>query len=107
MSYPIVDHKGSPGCVKVAVIERQQILIFFLDALNNMGFALWKIPNVSFVQSIDFICAVLVDRSNENFALINIAPFCLVLGQSSQSSEVFSVFPSRGQDVQPDASEAL
>ena len=77
MSDPVINIESRAGSIKVAIIEREKILVLVCQSLNRMRLAFGEVPDVASVQDIDLILAALINGGDEDLTLVDIAPFCL------------------------------
>ena len=83
MGYPVVQVESCASRIEVAIVKGEQVLVLIVKALNDMRFAFRKVPNITFVESIDFIPPILVDGCYKDLALVDIAPLRLHKGRSA------------------------
>ncbi len=103
MQYPVIDHKSGPDFVEVPVVEGEQVLVFVVQALDNVGYAFGKVPDVAGVELGDLVAAVGVDGGDEDAACVEETPFGLLTVSKpslSRGRDEVSVLP-------PDANAVL
>lgn len=76
MCDPVIDVERCASSLEVAFVEDEKILVLLGQTLDNMGFSLGEVPNVSFVQDLELVAAELIDSTNGNLTFIHVAPLC-------------------------------
>ena len=77
MGNPIIDVKCGSNRVKFAIIKGQQVLVLVIKALNGVRLALGEIPDVPYIEDVDFILAILIDCRDQDLASVNVTPLGL------------------------------
>jgi hypothetical protein len=65
----------SPSSLEVAVVERQDILVLIVEALDSVRLALGEVPDVSKAKFSRLMTALLIDSRDKNAAKKYLAPF--------------------------------
>lgn len=66
-----------PDSVKITIVEDQEKFILILQALNSVGGSLGEVPDITDVESVDLVLAILVHSRDNNFPGVHESPFSL------------------------------
>lgn len=66
-----------PNLVKVGIVKDQEVLVLIGETLDGVGSSLGEVPDITIVENLFLVAAILINGRNKNRALINNTPFGL------------------------------
>lgn len=83
--------RNIPDLVKVTLVKDQEELVLVLETLDGVGEALGEVPDVTVLEGVDLVGAVLVDGGELDASLVDDSPLGLPRAPSASKTLYFPV----------------